>query len=109
MSLGLIRSETAGDLRTLAATGASSGTRRMVTAATAFALALAGAVIGTIAAYVAAIGYAFLNPLDGLAELTNIPVSNLLIIGIGMPTVAGLVGMLLAGREPSGVAHQPLD
>jgi putative ABC transport system permease protein len=109
MSLGLIRSETAGDLRTLAATGAGSGTRRMVTAATAFALALAGAVIGTIAAYVAAIGYAFLNPLDGLAELTNIPVSNLLIIGIGMPTVAGLVGMLLAGREPSGVAHQPME
>jgi putative ABC transport system permease protein len=109
MSLGLIRSETAGDLRTLAATGAGSGTRRMVTAATAFALALAGAVIGTIAAYVAAIGYAFDNPLDGLSELSNIPVTNLLIIGIGMPTVAGVVGMLLAGREPPGVAHQPLN
>jgi putative ABC transport system permease protein len=109
MSLGLIRSETAGDLRTLAATGAGSVTRRMVTAATAFALALAGAVIGTIAAYVAAIGYAFDNPLDGLSELTNIPVTNLLIILIGMPTVAGAVGMLLAGREPPGVAHQPLE
>jgi putative ABC transport system permease protein len=109
MSLGLIRSETAGDLRTLAATGAGSGTRRMVTAATAFALALAGAVIGTIAAYVAAIGYAFDNPLDGLSELTNIPVTNLLIILIGMPTIAGVVGMLLAGREPSGVAHQPME
>jgi putative ABC transport system permease protein len=109
MSIGLIRSETARDLRTLTATGAGSTTRRMVTAATAFALALAGAVLGTIAAYVAAIGYAFDNPLDGLSELTNIPVSNLLIILIGMPTVAGVVGMLLAGREPSGVAHQPLD
>ena len=109
MSIGLIRSETARDLRTLTATGAGSTTRRMVTAATAFALALAGAVLGTIAAYVAAIGYAFDNPLDGLSELTNIPVSNLLIILIGMPTVAGVVGMLLAGREPPGVAHQPLD
>jgi putative ABC transport system permease protein len=108
MSLGLIRSETAGDLRTLTATGASSGTRRLVTAATAFALALAGAVIGTVAAYVAAIGWAFDNPLDGLSELANIPVSNLLIIGIGMPTVAGLAGLLLAGREPPGVAQQPL-
>jgi putative ABC transport system permease protein len=109
MSLGLIRSETAGDLRTLAATGAGSGTRRMVTAATAFALALAGAVLGTIAAYVAAIGYAFDNPLDGLSELSNIPVTNLLIICIGMPTVAGAVGLLLAGREPRSVAHQPLE
>ena len=109
MSIGLIRSETARDLRTLTATGAGSVTRRVVTAATAFALALAGAVLGTIAAYVAAIGYAFDNPLDGLSELTNIPVTNLLIILIGMPTVAGAIGLLLAGREPPGLAHQPLE
>jgi hypothetical protein len=35
MSVGLVRSETAGDLRVLAATGASSWARRMLTAATA--------------------------------------------------------------------------
>ncbi|MGH7732869.1 MAG: FtsX-like permease family protein, partial [Gemmatimonadales bacterium] len=46
MSIGLIRSETARDLRTLTATGASSLTRRQLTAATAFALALGGAVLG---------------------------------------------------------------
>jgi len=109
MSIGLIRSETARDLRTLTATGAGGMTRRMVTAATAFALALAGAVIGTIAAYVAAIGYASDNPLDGLSELTNIPLTNLLIILIGMPTVAGAIGLLLGGREPAGLAHQPLE
>ena len=62
MSIGLIRSETARDLRTLTATGASSVTRRELTAATAFALALAGAVLGTVAAYVAAIGYACRQP-----------------------------------------------
>ncbi len=39
MSVGLIRSETASDLRTLAATGASSWTRRTITAVTAGALA----------------------------------------------------------------------
>ena len=39
MSVGLIRSETASDLRTLAATGASGTTRRNLTAATAGALA----------------------------------------------------------------------
>ncbi len=109
MSVGLIRSETASDLRTLTATGASSSTRRTLTAATAFALALGGAVLGTVAAYVAAIGYAFDNPLDGLSELSSIPVTNLLIIVVGMPTIAGAVGWLLAGREPSAVAHQPLE
>jgi putative ABC transport system permease protein len=109
MSVGLIRSETASDLRTLTATGASSSTRRTLTAATAFALALGGAVLGTVAAYIAAIGYAVDNPLDGLSELSNIPVTNLLIIVVGMPTVAGAAGWLLAGREPSAIAHQPLE
>ena len=109
MTIGLLRSETARDLRTLAATGASSFTRREVTAATAFALALGGAVLGTVAAYVAAIGYAWDNPLDGLAELSNVPTANLLIILVGMPVIAGAAGLLLAGREPSAVAHQPLE
>ena len=53
MSVGLIRSETASDLRTLAATGAGSVTRRTLTAVTAGALALLGAVLGTAAGYVA--------------------------------------------------------
>ena len=43
MTVGLIRSETAGDLRTLTATGASGWTRRTLTSATAGALALLGA------------------------------------------------------------------
>ena len=71
LSIGLIRSESARDLRTLAAAGAGSMTRRELTAATAFALALGGAVLGTAAAYVGAIGYAWDNPLDGLSELSS--------------------------------------
>jgi putative ABC transport system permease protein len=109
MSVGLIRSETARDLRTLAATGASSLTRRELTAATAFALALAGAVLGTVAAYVGAIGYAWDNPLDGLSELSNVPTGNLLFILVGMPVVAAVVGWLLAGREPPAISRQPLE
>ncbi len=109
MSVGLIRSETARDLRTLTATGAGSLTRRELTAATAFALALAGAVLGTVAAYVAAIGYAWDNPLDGLSELSNVPTENLLFILVGMPLVAAVVGWLLAGREPSVISRQPLE
>jgi putative ABC transport system permease protein len=109
MSIGLIRSETARDLRTLTAAGASSLTRRELTAATAFALALGGAVLGTVAAYVAAIGYAWANPLDGLAELSSVPVWNLLLIVVGMPTVAAVVGWLMAGREPAVISRQPLE
>ena len=109
MSIGLIRSETAGDLRTLTATGASSLTRRELTAATAFALALGGAVLGTVAAYVAAIGYAWDNPLDGLSELSNVPAQQLLFILVGMPVVAAVIGWLMAGREPPVISRQPLE
>ncbi len=109
MSIGLLRSETAGDLRTLTATGASSLTRRELTAATAIALALRGAVLGTVAAYVAAIGYAWDNPLDGLSELSNVPTQQLLFLLVGMPVVAAVIGWLLAGREPSTISRQPLE
>ncbi len=109
MTIGLIRSETASDLRTLTATGASGTTRRNLTAATAGALALLGAVLGTVAAYVAAIGYSWDNANDGLSSLSNIPTINLLLILVGMPLIAVAGGWLLAGREPSGVARQPMQ
>ncbi len=109
MTIGLLRSETARDLRTLAATGASSLTRRELTAATAFALALGGAVLGTVAAYVAAVGYAWDNPLDGLSGLSSVPARQLLFIVVGMPVIAGVVGWLLAGREPQVISRQPLE
>ncbi len=109
MSVGLIRSETAGDLRTLTATGAGSSARRTLTAATAGALALAGAVLGTVAAYVGAIAYSWDNPLDGLSELSSIPVDSLLFILVGMPLIAAAAGWLLAGREPAALGHQPME
>jgi len=109
MSVGLIRSETASDLRTLAATGASSWTRRTITAVTAGSLALAGAVLGTVAAYAAVIGYSWDNQLDGLSELTNVPVTNLLLILAGMPVLAAVAGWLLAGRQPDAMSRQPIE
>jgi putative ABC transport system permease protein len=109
MSIGLIRSETASDLRTLAATGAGSSTRRTITAVTAGALALAGAVLGTAAAYLGAIAYSWDNKLDGLGSLTNVPIRNLLLIIVGMPLIAAAASWLLAGREPSAIARQPLE
>ena len=109
MTVGLIRSETASDLRTLAATGASSWTRRTITAVTAGALGLAGAVLGTVAAYAAVIGYSWDNQLENLSELTNVPVTNLLLILVGMPLAAAVAGWLLAGREPDAMARQPIE
>jgi putative ABC transport system permease protein len=75
MSVGLIRSETASDRRTLAATGASGRARRTVTAATAGALALTGAVLGLAGGYLAAIGFFRTSHLDGLSSLRSIPVA----------------------------------
>jgi putative ABC transport system permease protein len=109
MSVGLVRSETAGDLRTLTATGASGPTRRTLTAATAGALALLGAVLGTAAGYLAAIAYSWDNSLDGLSSLSTVPTVNLLFILIGMPLIAAVAGWLLAGREPPAIAHQPIE
>jgi putative ABC transport system permease protein len=109
MSVGLVRGEAARDLRTLTATGASSATRRTITAATAGALAFTGAVVGIIGGYLAAIGFFRSNSLDGLSSLTSIPVTNLLVILVGMPLAATVLGWLLAGRDPAGIARQPLE
>ena len=110
MSVGLIRSETAGDLRTLAATGASSRTRRTLTAATAGGLGLLGALLGTAAGYIGVIGYLRDNSLNGgVSALGNVPVANLLVILVAMPLAATAVGWLLAGRQPPAMAHQPIE
>jgi putative ABC transport system permease protein len=110
MSVGLIRSETANDLRTLAATGASSYTRRTLTAATAGALGFLGAVLGTLAGYIGVIGWLRGHSVNGgIAALGHVPVANLLVILIGLPLVATTAGWLLAGRQPSGMARQPVE
>jgi putative ABC transport system permease protein len=106
MTIGLIRSETAGELRILVATGASSRTRRGLTAATACALAFIGAVVGTAAAYIALIGFSRTSNLDGLSSLASVPVLNLLLILLAMPVVAAVVAWIAAWREPSGVSRQ---
>jgi putative ABC transport system permease protein len=106
MTIGLIRSETARDLRTLTATGASGRTRRTITAATAGALGLLGGVLGTAVAAVAGLAWAR-SSLS--ATFGNIPAVDLLVILIGLPVVAAAGGWLLAGREPAAIARQPLE
>jgi putative ABC transport system permease protein len=109
MSVGLLRSETASDVRMLTATGAGSKARRAISAATAGALALVGAVVGTVAGYTAAIGFFRTSQLDTLSSLTSIPVANLLLILVGMPLLAVIGGWLLAGREPVAIGRRPLE
>ncbi len=111
MSIGLIRSETASELRTLTATGASSRTRRTLTAVTAGGLAFLGALLGTVAAYVGLAGWFHSNALEGgLSDIIDhIPWNNLLLIVIAMPAAATIVGWLLAGRQPSGIAARPME
>jgi putative ABC transport system permease protein len=110
MSVGLIRSETARDLRTLTATGASSATRRAITAVTAAALGFVGAVLGAVAGYIALAGWFRSSELNGgLSALAHVPWFNLFLLVIAMPLAAGGIGWLLAGREPSGIATRPLE
>jgi putative ABC transport system permease protein len=97
LTVGLIRSEAANDLRILTATGATSATRRTITAATTSALALTAALLGAAIAYISLIaGY---WPAAG--RLTQIPYTELAILIAGIPLAAGAAAWLLAGREPT--------
>jgi putative ABC transport system permease protein len=106
MSVGLVRSETSGDLRTLAAAGASARTRRTITGATAGALGLLGAVLGTATACLAVLTWAHgsLN-----AIFANVPGLDYLLILAGLPLAATAGGWLFAGREPPVIARQPIE
>jgi putative ABC transport system permease protein len=105
MTVGLIRSETASELRTLAATGATSTTRRTITGATSGALALLGGLLGTAGAYLALVAW----HRSDLHPLTRVPYLDLVMIIAGLPLLAITAGWLLAGREPASIAHQPLE
>jgi putative ABC transport system permease protein len=107
MTIGLIRSETAGDLRTLTATGASSRTRRNITGATAGALGVLGALLGTVVAYLAVFAYTWHEVILGEASL--FPGIDLLLVLVGLPVLAAAGGWLFAGRQPPAIAHQPLE
>jgi putative ABC transport system permease protein len=101
MTVGLIRSESAGDLRTLTATGATSGIRRTLTATTAGALALLGAVLGVAGAYVVLVATYH----DDLGYLRHVPVLWLAVALVGVPLAAAAAGWLVAGREPRTIGR----
>jgi putative ABC transport system permease protein len=106
MTIGLIRSETAGELRTLTATGASGHTRRAITAATAGALGLLGGVLGTSVAYLATAAF-FRSQLS--ERMAHPPTLDLILILVGLPVLASVGGWLFGGRQPAVIARQPIE
>jgi putative ABC transport system permease protein len=106
MTVGLIRSESSGELRILTATGATSTTRRTITATTAGALGLLSAVLGTAVAYLVSVAF-FRTQLT--QRMGNTPVLDLVLVLIGLPVAATIGGWLFAGRQPSAIRHQPIE
>jgi putative ABC transport system permease protein len=105
MTVGLIRSESARDLRMLTATGARRSTRRALTAATAAALAVVGAGMGTAGAYLALLAWYHREP----HWLGHVPALDLAAILVGLPVIAYAGGWLLAGKEAPTLARQPIE
>ncbi|GAA2642754.1 FtsX-like permease family protein [Paractinoplanes durhamensis] len=105
MTVGLIRSESARDLRTLTAAGAPRRVRRSLTAATAGALALLGGVLGTAVAYLAMLAWYH----QELHWLDQPPIAELLAIVVGLPLLGYAGGWLLAGTEAPALARAALD
>jgi putative ABC transport system permease protein len=104
LAVGLLRAETTDELRTLTAVGASSTVRRALSAATSGSLAVAGVLLGTLAAYGGmAAGFA-----EDLGSLRSVPI-ELVILVVGVPVVAALASWLLAGREPDALRRSPIE
>lgn len=106
LTVGLIRAEAAGDLRTLIATGATGRIRRTLTSATAGGLALLGGILGIGAAYTVILAG---SSRDQLHELARVPVVELIVIAAGVPSIAAVLGWLLAGREPRSLTRVRLE
>ena len=106
MTVGLIRSETLRDLRTLTAAGAGARTRRALTGVTAGVIAFLGAVLGAAAGCLATLTWAHA---DITATFGTVPWSDIGLLVIGMPLIGAAVAWLLGGRQPSAVSRQPLE
>ncbi|MEY2472495.1 MAG: putative transport system permease protein [Actinomycetota bacterium] len=105
MTIGLIRSEAGRDMQTLVATGASSLTRRALTASTSASLALLGSILGIGGAYLG-LGAIYL---DRISDLSHPPLPELVTLLVGLPLIAAAAGWLLSGREPVAIARHALD
>jgi putative ABC transport system permease protein len=105
MTVGLIRCENAGGLRTLTEAGATSRIPPTLTATTAGALALLGVLLGVAGACIALAATYH----DDLGYLSDVPVRYLVLAVVGVPLPAAAAGWLLAGREPPAIARPVIE
>jgi putative ABC transport system permease protein len=105
MTIGLLRSESARDVRTLTAAGAPPRVLRSVTAATAGALATLGVLLGAVGAYVVLVAAYF----DDRSKFLPVPVANVAVIVFGVPLLAYAAGWALAGRRVDRLAVSTFD
>jgi len=106
LTVGLIGSETASNLRTLTATGAGGRTRRPLSGVTAGTIGLPGAGLGTVTACLAAAAWAYSSLTQTLGSM---PWSDIGLLVIGMPLIGAAADWLLGGRAPSTVSRQSLE
>jgi putative ABC transport system permease protein len=110
MTVGLIRAETASELRILTATGASRRTRRALTSVTASILGFVGAALGIVTAYLLVGAFLTTSNQDSVSELLgNLPARPLGVMLLGLPLLAAIGGWAFAGREPRVLSRQPID
>ena len=110
MTVGLIRSETASELRVLTAAGASRRTRRKLTAVTAGRSGSWAPPSASRRPTLLVAAFLFTSTTTNFGELTeNVPLRPLGIMLLGLPLLAALGGLCFAGREPTGIAHQPIE
>jgi putative ABC transport system permease protein len=107
LTVGLIRSETAGDLLTLTAAGARRRTRRALTGVTTGVIAFLGAGLGAVAACLAVLMW---SHADVTATFGNVPWSDLGLLVIGMPLIGAAIAWLAGGNvtaTASSLTRQP--
>lgn len=110
ISTALALAEQQADMGTLAAVGATKGTRRRFAGAQAATVALAGVALGTLIGLVAGVAIAYPSTSRGWSEALQqevvqsptigIPIWHLLAILIGVPLVAALIAAVSIRRAP---------
>lgn len=97
LTLGLLRAETATDLRVLWAAGATRTITQTLSATTGATLAGTGALLGAVSAYAAlAAGYT-----SDIQQLSAVPVLHLTTLLIGVPATAALLSWMISGTGPA--------
>jgi hypothetical protein len=105
IALVLLRTQTTRDQQILTAVGTASRTRRAIATATATALAALGCLLGLTGAYLTLL----LAYSDTLSRLTNIPLSALTSITVGVPLLTLVSTWLTTSRQPPAINRPVLD